>query len=280
MTPGVASTVMAASPWAGLGQREQAARPAAGPLPDKDQPDPDFERDSIQRTVPATQAPPLANPFTGYLRPGQQPPDVPQDDTPATEPATRATPQEPQTMPATKKPRAVRKPAAKPPAEVPAPKRRASTRRKQQPTHAQRPGLMICGLLAGGPVHGTQLMERLAGQGLTRQQIYGGLHQAKKLGRVQRQGDMYSLLPAGAKWLQKQTEHVGTPPTLAATTATPAQTWPQPVATFEPVVPRSFRCAVFSDGGFCVTKGDRTVELTAQETAELVRYLERMAEAA
>lgn len=40
----------------------------------------------------------------------------------------------------------------------------------------------------------------------------------------------------------------------------------------------SFRCAVFSDGGFMVAKNGQQVELTRQEHAQMLRYLERMAE--
>lgn len=41
---------------------------------------------------------------------------------------------------------------------------------------------------------------------------------------------------------------------------------------------RSFRCAVFNDGGFHLSKNGQSVELDAAEHAQMLRYLERMAE--
>lgn len=49
------------------------------------------------------------------------------------------------------------------------------------------------------------------------------------------------------------------------------------VREFEPVVERSFRCAVFSDGAFHLAKNGQTIDLTAAEHAEMLRYIERMA---
>ena len=43
---------------------------------------------------------------------------------------------------------------------------------------------------------------------------------------------------------------------------------------------QSFRCAVYSDGGFSLTKAGQAIELTAVEHAQMLRYLERMAEQA
>jgi uncharacterized protein (DUF433 family) len=45
-----------------------------------------------------------------------------------------------------------------------------------------------------------------------------------------------------------------------------------------PSMPRTFRCAVYSDGGFMLHKGDARIELDADEHAGMLRYLERMAE--
>lgn len=40
----------------------------------------------------------------------------------------------------------------------------------------------------------------------------------------------------------------------------------------------SFRCGVLSDGAFHISKDDTSIELDAEEHAQMLRYLERMAE--
>lgn len=51
-------------------------------------------------------------------------------------------------------------------------------------------------------------------------------------------------------------------------------------AAIQVVQERSFRCAVISDGGFFLAKGDKQIDLTPTEHAEMLRYLDRMAEPA
>lgn len=67
--------------------------------------------------------------------------------------------------------------------------------------------------------------------------------------------------------------------------AAPARSLSEQLALSEPariqvVQERSFRCAVYSDGGFFLAKGDQKVELTAAEHREMLRYQERMCEPA
>lgn len=44
-----------------------------------------------------------------------------------------------------------------------------------------------------------------------------------------------------------------------------------------PGAPKTFRCAVFSDGGFFLAKGDQRIELEPAEHMQMLDYLERMA---
>jgi hypothetical protein len=68
------------------------------------------------------------------------------------------------------------------------------------------------------------------------------------------------------------------PKAEGAALAAPAPSTSLAVRAFEPVVERSFRCAVYSDGAFHLAKNGQSIDLTAAEFAEMLRYQERMVE--
>lgn len=49
------------------------------------------------------------------------------------------------------------------------------------------------------------------------------------------------------------------------------------IATFEPELAHSFRCGIYSDGAFHLSKGEQRIELTVSESRRMLAYLERMA---
>lgn len=269
-----------------------------------------FDAAMVQRTVPAASAPPLkldpaVSPFTSWLKPGQLPPQVPDEDDQGdqADQAASAPPPAPTAQPTQETPAMAthpRKKAARKTAPKPARAertKRTTTRTKTQATRvvaphgAKSPQFRVCAELAraGGTLPRAELYERLAD--LRKPQVFSAVFEAKKQGRVQWDdaSGTFHLTAEGSTWVGSMAPTPPTAPdkparrqrtTLAAaiTAAPPSTATALAVQRFEPVAERSFRCAVFSDGGFSVTKAGQQVELTQAETAEMLRYLERMAE--
>lgn len=157
---------------------------------------------------------------------------------------------EPSTAPATA-------PAA-PPATTPTPTGvQHSTRRNKDTRHT------VLLHLAHSPTGLTrnELRHKL---GWNVKQVANATYNASRQGLcVADSGGLYSVTAKGKAWLAEK----GTP-----VDDTPAYT--RQLAH----TPPSFRAAVYSDGGFVISKAGQTIELTATEHAQLLRYLERMAE--
>ncbi|MFC5498160.1 hypothetical protein ACFPOE_11490 [Caenimonas terrae] len=259
--------------WAGLGQRPGAEPPPllTGDQGADDQDLDEFERPPVQRTVAAASAPSVVpkNAFhLPFLRAGSAAPEVHDD-------SAAAQPPEENTMP--KQPRA---------------------ERKARPTKAASPRFQICALLmAKGPLTREQLLEDVSAE---RTAFYNAVFNAKKAEHItfHEKDGTYRITKAGKEWTtgggnldnqQADAAPKDTPrakpgrtvrkPSAASTAQlAPAARTDLAIRTFEPVVERSFRCAVFSDGGFHLTKNGVSIDLTAAEHAEMLRYQERMAE--
>lgn len=272
-------SALAASPWSGLG-----ARPGSAPPPAADEPD-DFARDSVHRVIPAAGAPsvlpanPVISPFTSWRSGGSA----------GTATADTAA-QEQKTM-------------SHQPTSATAPGPRNTQQR-------------LCELLLAAPSVSRELLARQLPD-LDAKQLTQALFNASANGRCQRIDDKdgaqcWTLTGSGRRWITAKLAGDAVPEAKATTSAPPknkaarrARKAPAPaqrakpgqkvrqrraesaalavpatslaVREFAPVVERSFRCAVFSDGAFHLAKNGQAIDLTAAEHAEMLRYIERMA---
>jgi hypothetical protein len=152
----------------------------------------------------------------------------------------------------------------------------------------------ICALLlAKGDLKRDEI---LADVSADKNAIYQAFHSAKKAEHIRHiaSTDKWSLTTAGREWTcgGANLDNQRARKAQLVRAAAPAAAKPQrkakrvPVADIvvsekpptPPSMPRSFRCAVYSDGGFMLHKGDARIELDADEHAGMLRYLERMAE--
>jgi hypothetical protein len=277
-----------ASPWLGLGSLKSSGttQPAAAPGADDDEDDA-FARPSVQRTVSAATAPsvvPLHAVASAFAHPfpaGTGSPDEDADQQPA------ATHHEEKIMPKTPVP-------AKP--------------RKSRPTKGISARFQICALLLSKGDLSTE--ELKADVSAEPRAFQNAIYNAKGARHItfSASADKWHLTSEGKDWTSggaNLDNHRAAPaPSPTRKAATPAQakrakpgqrikkaprtvktaaaepSFATTVATrpFEPVIERSFRCAVFSDGGFFLAKGDQKIELTAAEHSEMLRYQERMCE--
>lgn len=278
------NTPIAVNPFAGLGQRAGAA-----PLPDEELADVDFERPSIQRTVPASSAPipapaaPVASPFH-WRGPGSTPASV--DEPPA---AQETPPTEENDM-------------KKPPPKV---------RKERSPKEASPRFQLLSLLQARGDLTREQL---LAGVEADARALQNAIFNSKAAGQIEVDASTgrHHLTAAGKAWLtgtptppegKAEPKKRGGRPTKVTKPArkgTPAKKQrARParkvkasemaaaglgrpagselaIATLEPVVQRSFRCAVFNDGGLYLEKDGSVIHLSPAEHDELVSYQSRM----
>jgi hypothetical protein len=252
---------MSADHWAGLGARGDA----------DDEQLSDFEQPLVQRTVPAASAPRVVttaanSPFNlGFRLPGS-----------AAEDASDSA-------------------AEQPPEEKSMPK----ADRQQHPIKQRTAQYQIIQLLVdSGPLEREALREQVQSDVRA---FDSALYNARKFDRIAfNDKDLkYHFKSAGKAWLQGSAgKHTtGTKPRRdkvaqapkPATTGKKARPASAPAQAFsalravsaiacDPVVERSFRCAVYSDGGFHLAKNGAEINLTQAEHAEMLRYLERMAD--
>ncbi len=214
----------------------------------------------IQRTVPAADAPPVNttapnSPFN-WRPAGSAAAPAP----PAAEPTPERAPM------ASKKPKA---PKA----------------RKAKPTQGASPQFQICSLLAA---KGSMTREALATDVTCDERPFGNaMYNARVAGRIEHNAktDQWQLTKAGREWLTgganlDNVKAASAPPqaqrkapaSKAARASVPAG------QLVEVRVASTFRCAVYSDGAFTLAKDGTQIDLTAAEHADMLRYLERMAE--
>lgn len=268
------------SPWAGLGSLGLRGKTRTIE-PSVDEDDDSFARPSIKRVVPATSAPsPFQHPYVPTGRAAGS------ADTSTDEPAADPTTEE-MSMP--------RESAAPKP-------------RKTKATKASSAQFQICSLLmAKGDLTRDEL---LADVSADRTAFNNAIFNAKAAGRIvflEKEGK-YRITATGRAWTsgganldnqrasppptkptrrkgaakakapkakrQAKTPAPGTAPAPAAGAAV-ATTGPH---AFQVVQERSFRCAVISDGGFFLAKNGQQIDLTPTEHAEMLRYLDRMAD--
>ncbi len=161
-------------------------------------------------------------------------------------------------------------------------------KRKPRQSSGAAPQFQICALLmAKGDLTLDELKADVSADATP---FKNALYNAKKGGRVVfiQKADKYRLTKEGRDWVtgganlaNQQATDVSAPPPKA-TARPPARLQRvvmQPVSV-ETVVERSFRCAVFSDGGFSLTKGGQSIELTPAEFTEMQQYARRMGELA
>jgi hypothetical protein len=293
--------------WAGLGQR--AGAPAPRPADPAGQ-DPDyFERDSIQRTVPAAGAPSIVRPgaarsaFDHPFRPTAGSADTSADDSAADTPA-KEKPVQRQT--------------------------KTDTARKPRPTKGASARFQICALLtAKGDLTREEL---LADVSCDRTAFTNAVFNAKRAEHIVfiAKTDKWHITAAGKDWTsgganldnqqaatsspaevkrgrrQPREKSAGLPksekqrlgvvdtggkkrkkpkarrspvrvhqPKPAAPTVASQLALSEP-ARIQVVQERSFRCAVVSDGGFFLHKGEKQIELTPEEHREMLNYIDRV----
>lgn len=162
------------------------------------------------------------------------------------------------------------------------------------------PQIQICSALAQ---HGELTREALAEAlpDLTGMQISSALNNARANKRVVwvDKKQVYRLTGIGEEWVGRAGRDgptTETPPEPAPAAADkpaqrrarsaramqPVDTSPQPdqlwIAGVPTEIDPTFRCAVMSDGCFFITKGGKEIELTSEEHAQMLHYLERMAD--
>jgi hypothetical protein len=252
---------MSSNPWSGLGKRASAPPPTGSTYSASDDDFDAFEQPPVQRNriAAASAAPGSTSPFNlGFRLSGSAAED-------ASELAAEDQPEE-KPMPMN--------------TDAPAPRR-----------NIQR---QICAQLTQGKLTRDELASQLLA--LDTKQLSQGLFQVNQFGRAKKVGDAWQLTPAGRAYVANKPFSLSDPAPapkkarraqqgkkVRSAPASTAQFTDRPgtalaVAAFEPVVERSFRCAVFSDGGFHMAKNGQQVDLTPAEHAEMLRYLERMAE--
>lgn len=235
-----------------------AASPFAGLLKGAPPPADAGEEDPIvQRTVPAADAPPITttapnSPFN-WRPAGSTAAPAP----PAAEPTPEKTPM------ASKKPKA----------------------RKAKPTEGASPQFQICSLLAA---KGPMTREDLATDVTCDDRPFGNaMYNARVAGRIEHNAktDQWQITKVGREWL---TGGANLGNHKAASAPPQPRQKPAPAKVARPAVPvadrmqvrvaSTFRCAVYSDGAFTLAKDGTQIDLTPTEHADMLRYLERMAE--
>lgn len=255
--------------WASLGHRGNTAPP-----PPVDDEQDDFARPSVQRVVPAVGAPSvvpaaaITNPFITSYKPAGSAVVL------EAEPAAAANVTEDHQV-------ATKTKAAR------------GGRNIQQ---------VICLVLIGkGPLTREQLA---AESGLEGASLSNAIFNAKATGRIAfvEKSSTFRITKEGRAWCEGKASSDDAPPPKATKRAAKKARAPRapkrnvetaPAMTAAPaprgrfgstelstavVLQPSFKCAVFSDGGFFLAKGEARIELDAQEHAQMLRYLERMAE--
>jgi hypothetical protein len=186
---------------------------------------------------------------------------------------------------------------------------------KPRPTNGGSPRFQICALLMSqGDLSRDELT---AGVSADAKQLYNALYQLKQAGHVvviEKTGKFH-LTATGKDWTsgganldnhraagssprevkrgrrQAREKSAGLPKQEKArlgvvdlradgSVKKPASTAIALSSQIQVIEERSFRCAVFSDGGFHLAKDGQSIDLTAVEHAQMLRYLERMAEQA
>jgi hypothetical protein len=181
--------------------------------------------------------------------------------------------------------------AAAAPTEPPPPERPMPKRTTKKTTDAASPQFQLCAALLDGDKTRDELKACVS---CTVAQLNSATFQAKKVDRIVfvAKTSKWHLTAHGREWVtggaNRKNQAAGKPrrtrdvPAPAAETK-PAAAAPMPLATVQPITvvsEPSFRCAVFSDGGFHLAKSGQQIDLSAAECAQMVRYLERMAESA
>lgn len=176
----------------------------------------------------------------------------------------------------------------KPPEETTTMTREASAPNKRTPKGATA-RFQICALLmAKGDLTRDEI---LADVSADKNAVYQAFFAAKKAEHITfiEKSDKWRITPAGKDWTSGGANLDNQRAPAAKPAAPPkSQRKAKRVAVGDivvrdkaatpPSMPRSFRCAVYSDGGFMLAKGDARIELDADEHAGMLRYLERMAE--
>jgi hypothetical protein len=264
----------AASPFSGLGQR---GAPSSPPVPDDEHDD--FARPSIRRVVDAASAPsvlptvPITSPFHHPFVPDRS---ADTEERPAANPP-------------------------KPEREDTMPKKTEAKARKPRPAKAESPQYLICKhLIEKGDLTREGLVQLV---GCDATAFNNAMFSAKKNSRIVfiARTETYRITKTGREWAGIAgliTPRTGAPSTKprakAKASAEQGQRPAQNIVhasgavdilqsdpserRFMLVEERSFRCAVFSDGGFHLAKGGQEINLTPAEHSEMLRYLERMAE--
>jgi hypothetical protein len=254
---------MTATPFTGLGARSTAAAPP--PPTTGDDGEDDFARPSVQRMVPAAAA---ASPFTSVWQRTPQP-------------TANRTHQEPP-MPAKKQ-------------------------RKPRATDSGSMLFRLCAALLPGDLDRDALCKAIGAD--ADRHFVQLTSRAKAKGFVAVNDGSYTLTDAGKEWTSgganlgnhKSAAKTGrtSPKAVKRTRRERAQKGRELSAGEQqrlgvvPVTakgqlrgglqlatdaPRTFRCAVFNDGSFMLSKDGQQVELDPEENAQMLRYLERMAE--
>lgn len=156
---------------------------------------------------------------------------------------------------------------------------------KRQPIKQRSAQYQIIRLLMDGRLERAALRRRVDSDARA---FDSAIYNARKFGRIafSDKNLQYSATPAGTAWLDGSggKHPTNTRPGISKALATVAPTPIEPSERQQDapaamaVVERSFRCAVYSDGGFHLAKNGLQVDLTPAEHAEMLRYLERMAE--
>jgi hypothetical protein len=187
--------------------------------------------------------------------------------------------------------------------------------RKPRTTNGSSPQFQICALLMS---QGDLSREELLAQAsCDRQQAYSAIHNAKNMGRIVfvEKTSKYRITAEGKEWTsgganldnqraatssprevkrgrrQARERSAGLPKAEKARLGVvdvradgspkrPASTAIALSSQIQVIEERSFRCAVFNDGSFHLTKNGLSIELDAAEHGQMLRYLERMAEQA
>jgi DNA-binding PadR family transcriptional regulator len=166
--------------------------------------------------------------------------------------------------------------------EKPMPRNARRTRRKPIP--------MILQLLAGGELPKKDIGEKLE---LAASVLYKNLGKLKDDGLVALIGDNYRITKAGREALgsdateakpDRRRGAAGRRSSAHKRMRRAARAQASEVDTSQneakETAEATFRCAVMSDGCFFITKEGVSLELNAEEHAQMLHYLERMAEAA
>ena len=146
------------------------------------------------------------------------------------------------------------------------------------------PQLSVCTLLLQEDLGRDALAEKLSD--LTSAQISSALNNSKGQGRIAwiEKDQVYRLTTAGKEWVGGAGGEPAPKRRKAGTKKAHTRKAKKPAVQVDTSPPEqesesTFRCAVMSDGSFFISRDETAIELTPQEHAHMLRYLERMAEA-